>query len=199
MAYYDRYDDRFRGGYNSSMMGYRLPPYAYEREDYFYDPPVQYRQAPFYDSYPMQDYRYGGAAGFYDNVYRRGDMSPRWMDQARYHHNHQNSGGRYRLDRYEHGGHRGYDSHFHGEDEYMQHGNSYISSGSAVELYVPICCDKCERKLRKHLDYVDGVEGVSVDQMRQKVVVFGNVNPTHVLHRARKDKPQSEFWHGAYR
>lgn len=25
-----------------------------------------------------------------------------------------------------------------------------------VELYVPICCDKCERKLKKHLMYIPG-------------------------------------------
>jgi hypothetical protein len=44
-----------------------------------------------------------------------------------------------------------------------------------------------------------GVENVTVDQETKKVVVFGHVNPSHVLRRARQDKPESDFWLPHYR
>lgn len=66
---------------------------------------------------------------------------------------------------------------------------------STVEMYVPLCCDECERKVRRHLEDMEGVESVSADQWEKKVVVQGyNLHPRFLLRRIQRDKPNSAFW-----
>lgn len=90
-----------------------------------------------------------------------------------------------------HGGHDGhYWQYNEGRDERRPH-HDY----STVEMYVPLCCDQCERKVRKHLKDMAGVESVSADQWAKKVVVHGyNLHPHFLLRRIQRDKPGSVFW-----
>ncbi|CAK9201369.1 unnamed protein product [Sphagnum jensenii] len=63
-----------------------------------------------------------------------------------------------------------------------------------VELWVPLCCDKCERKVREHLEDMEGVEKVKLDQSTKKVTVTGDIRPAFALSRAQRRKPESTFW-----
>jgi len=90
--------------------------------------------------------------------------------------------------------HRG---HLRGADHDDSHNNHHHRN--KVELWVPMCCDKCERKVRKHLGFVEGVESITTDQWTKKVVVVGNVRPEFVLSRVQRDKPGAEYWSARHR
>ena len=47
-----------------------------------------------------------------------------------------------------------------------------------IELKVPMCCEKCARKVKERLLTLEGVESVVTDQYNQKVTVHGNVDPS---------------------
>lgn len=63
-----------------------------------------------------------------------------------------------------------------------------------IELKVPMCCEKCARKVKERLLSLEGVEKVVTDQYNQKVVVHGRVDPARVLNRVRLVKKRSAFW-----
>jgi len=69
-----------------------------------------------------------------------------------------------------------------------------MQSLQVVELMVPLCCTKCEEKVKKALLEMEGVERVKTDQENQMVTVTGMfVNPTRVLRRVKKIKKRSEL------
>lgn len=205
MAFYDFYDQR--GGYDTTDMGYRN---YYGRENYrqpYFDhaAPGMYRRGGgrryYSEPYGLEnyrrDYRHGGGYtdgrfGFLppEEVVRR-VPPPLWTDDGYRRHQ-----GGYRIDRRDfHGG----QNYGHGNFLHLQDGGDLVEHRQELELYVPLCCDKCERKLRKHMEYLPGVENITMDQTTKKVTVFGNVNPLDALNRARLDKPESDFWHPRYR
>ena len=63
-----------------------------------------------------------------------------------------------------------------------------------IELKVPMCCEKCAKKVKDRLEDLEGVESVVTDQYNQKVVVYGRVDPERVLNRVRLVKKRSAFW-----
>jgi hypothetical protein len=65
-----------------------------------------------------------------------------------------------------------------------------------VELCVPICCMKCEKKVREAVLDMDDVAGVICDQSNQKVTVTGNqlLDPLRVLKKVKRIKTRSQFW-----
>jgi hypothetical protein len=63
-----------------------------------------------------------------------------------------------------------------------------------IELKVPLCCEKCEKKVYDKLMDLSGVENVITDQYNQKVIVTGNVDPARVLNRVKHIKKRSVFW-----
>ncbi|KAH9295266.1 hypothetical protein KI387_038854, partial [Taxus chinensis] len=63
-----------------------------------------------------------------------------------------------------------------------------------VELKVRMDCDGCERKVKKALTRMSGVESVDIDRKLQKVTVTGYVKPSQVLKRAKGTGKQAQIW-----
>jgi len=61
-------------------------------------------------------------------------------------------------------------------------------------LKVPMCCDKCEEKVREELNELPGVQTIVCDQSNQKVTVTGHVDPILALKQVKKVKKKSDFF-----
>ncbi|XP_024381387.1 uncharacterized protein [Physcomitrium patens] len=69
------------------------------------------------------------------------------------------------------------------------------ASVEKVEIYAPLCCDKCQRKVENALELIEGVTTVTADQWEKKVVVSGyNLNPRKLLKRVHLHKSGAVFW-----
>ena len=75
-------------------------------------------------------------------------------------------------------------------------GYGFGHRASVVELIVPMCCTKCEEKVRENMLELRGVQRVIVDLQRQRVVVMGYVDPLKALKAAKKVKKDSHLWTG---
>lgn len=62
-----------------------------------------------------------------------------------------------------------------------------------LELKVPLCCSKCEEKVREELEDLEGVRDVFTDLYNQRVTVTGYVDPFRALKKVRKVKKKSDF------
>ncbi|CAK9213857.1 unnamed protein product [Sphagnum troendelagicum] len=61
-------------------------------------------------------------------------------------------------------------------------------------LKVPMCCDKCEEKVREELNELPGVQTIVCDQSNQKVTVTGHVDPILALKQVtRYEAPPQEY------
>lgn len=68
-----------------------------------------------------------------------------------------------------------------------------------LELRVPMCCEKCQEKVKEELEELEGVQDVICDQYNQRVTVTGFVDPHRALKRVKKVKKKSEFFkEGSY-
>ncbi|KAI9085492.1 hypothetical protein K1719_032559 [Acacia pycnantha] len=63
-----------------------------------------------------------------------------------------------------------------------------------VEISVNIDCEGCERKIRKALQKLPGVDDVEIDMRMQKVTVMGWADQTKVLKAVRKTGKKAELW-----
>jgi len=63
-----------------------------------------------------------------------------------------------------------------------------------IELKVPMCCEKCAKKVKDRLLDLEGVKDVVIDQYNQKVTVYGPADPARVLNRVKLVKKRSAFW-----
>lgn len=84
---------------------------------------------------------------------------------------------------------------------YSRHGSRGSMSkpvSTWVELRVPICCEGCVERVTSHLIELRGVEGVTCDQIKQKVVVKGTAAAADVLRVCQKLFKRSEFWRYQY-
>lgn len=63
-----------------------------------------------------------------------------------------------------------------------------------IELKVPMCCEKCAKKVKDRLLDLEGVTDVVTDQYNQKVIVYGDADPARVLNRVKHVKKRSTFW-----
>jgi len=57
-----------------------------------------------------------------------------------------------------------------------------------VELVVPMCCSKCQEKVRENMLELRGVQSVRTDLRTQRVLVTGFVDPIKALKKAKKVK-----------
>lgn len=57
-----------------------------------------------------------------------------------------------------------------------------------VELVVPMCCSKCQEKVRENMLELRGVQSVRTDLQTQRVLVTGFVDPIKALKKAKKVK-----------
>lgn len=60
-----------------------------------------------------------------------------------------------------------------------------------IELTVPMCCAKCQEKVKEELEELDGVRDVVADQYNQRVTVTGFVDPLKALRKVKKVKKNS--------
>ncbi|CAM6039965.1 unnamed protein product [Sphagnum compactum] len=81
------------------------------------------------------------------------------------------------------------------QQQMMPRYTSYTHHGvPLVEIFVPVCCSKCEEKVRDELLELRGVESVMIDQQLQKVIVTGFVDPLRALKKLKKVKKVAEMW-----
>ena len=90
----------------------------------------------------------------------------------------------------------------HGREYYSDFDYGYkgayggYSQAPVVELMVPMCCTKCEEKVRENMLELHGAQRVMVDLEGQRVAVTGFVDPMKALKAAQKVKRDSQFWTG---
>ncbi|OVA03882.1 Heavy metal-associated domain [Macleaya cordata] len=63
-----------------------------------------------------------------------------------------------------------------------------------VELLVHMDCEGCQRRIRKAISKLEGVDSVDIDMDNQKVTVTGYVDQRRVLKRVRRTGRKAEFW-----
>ncbi|KAG0584492.1 hypothetical protein M758_3G213700 [Ceratodon purpureus] len=162
---------------------YPEPAFARDGVPYYDAVPVTFRQPPFSDDGFIRDFRR------YDpDLGRSSHLPPEqvlvWREDE------SGAGPWWRNPDFPHGGHNGHRIYI-SEPEY-QH-----SSEQTLELYVPLCCDNCERRVKDYLNDSPGVESVTADQWEKKVVVVGrNLRLHELLRRLQRDldMPRSTFW-----
>ncbi|CAA6673562.1 unnamed protein product [Spirodela intermedia] len=67
-----------------------------------------------------------------------------------------------------------------------------------VELGVHMDCEGCEKRIRKAISKLEGVDSVEIDRDQQKVTVTGYVAPDKVLKLVRRTGRKAEFWPNPY-
>uniref|UniRef100_A0A0D9V5V4 HMA domain-containing protein n=1 Tax=Leersia perrieri TaxID=77586 RepID=A0A0D9V5V4_9ORYZ len=67
-----------------------------------------------------------------------------------------------------------------------------------VEMSVHMDCAGCEKKIRKAIQRMEGVDDVEIDMERQKVTVNGNVEQKKVLKAVRRTGRRAVLWPHPY-
>nr|CAD1844633.1 unnamed protein product [Ananas comosus var. bracteatus] len=75
-----------------------------------------------------------------------------------------------------------------------QRPSSLSDAISIVELNVHMDCDGCQKRIRKAIAKLDGVDTVDIDMDKQKVTVTGYVDQREVLKAVRRTGRKAEFW-----
>ncbi|XP_021901209.1 heavy metal-associated isoprenylated plant protein 45 isoform X1 [Carica papaya] len=74
-------------------------------------------------------------------------------------------------------------------------GKTHLSNAmSIVELLVHMDCEGCEKRVRKAISKIDGVDSLEIDMDKQKVTVMGYVEQRKVLKAVRRTGRKAEFW-----
>ncbi|KAL2635970.1 hypothetical protein R1flu_007449 [Riccia fluitans] len=76
---------------------------------------------------------------------------------------------------------------------YNQYGSNAYGLHT-VRLKVPICCEACEERITNHLLDMEGVQSVTCDQIKQKVVVTGSADPAQILRASKECFKHSKYW-----
>jgi copper chaperone CopZ len=63
-----------------------------------------------------------------------------------------------------------------------------------VVMKVRMDCEGCERKVRKSVESMKGVQSVDVNRKEQKVTVTGYVEVNKVLRRVKRSGKRTEIW-----
>ncbi|KAM0871237.1 hypothetical protein ACQ4PT_039527 [Festuca glaucescens] len=63
-----------------------------------------------------------------------------------------------------------------------------------VEMCVHMCCAGCEKKIRKAVEKLEGVDEVEIDMEMQKVTVNGDVEQKKVLKAVRRTGKRAVLW-----
>ncbi|CAL9154145.1 unnamed protein product, partial [Musa hybrid cultivar] len=64
----------------------------------------------------------------------------------------------------------------------------------ACVLKVNICCDGCQKKVKKLLQKIEGVYTTTIDAEERKVTVTGNVDPAVLITKLRKAGKHARLW-----
>ncbi|KAL9398132.1 hypothetical protein Peur_007093 [Populus x canadensis] len=74
-------------------------------------------------------------------------------------------------------------------------GRSKLSNAlSTVELLVHMDCEGCEKRIRRAISKIDGVDSLEIEMDKQKVTVKGYVDQRKVLKVVRRTGRRAEFW-----
>ncbi|KAJ6408467.1 HEAVY METAL-ASSOCIATED ISOPRENYLATED PLANT PROTEIN 45 [Salix viminalis] len=74
-------------------------------------------------------------------------------------------------------------------------GRSKLSNAlSIVELLVHMDCEGCEKRIRRAISKIEGVDSLEIDMEKQKVTVKGYVEQRKVLKVVRRTGRRAEFW-----
>ncbi|KAK9951436.1 hypothetical protein M0R45_006878 [Rubus argutus] len=65
---------------------------------------------------------------------------------------------------------------------------------SIVELLVHMDCEGCEKRIRRAISKIHGVDSLEIDMDKQKVTVTGYVDQRKVLKVVRRTGRKAEFW-----
>ncbi|GAV92390.1 HMA domain-containing protein [Cephalotus follicularis] len=65
---------------------------------------------------------------------------------------------------------------------------------SIVELLVHMDCEGCQKRIRRAISKIDGVDSLEIDMDKQKVTVSGYVDQRKVLKVVRRTGRKAEFW-----
>ncbi|KAH1038196.1 hypothetical protein J1N35_039939 [Gossypium stocksii] len=65
---------------------------------------------------------------------------------------------------------------------------------SIVELAVHMDCEGCQKRIRRAISKIHGVDSLEIDMDKQKVTVRGYVEETKVLKVVRRTGRKAEFW-----
>ncbi|KAA8516299.1 hypothetical protein F0562_016592 [Nyssa sinensis] len=65
---------------------------------------------------------------------------------------------------------------------------------SIVELLVHMDCEGCEKRVRRAISKLEGVDSLNIDMDMQKVTVTGYVDQRRVLKVVRRTGRKAEFW-----
>ncbi|XP_051138809.1 heavy metal-associated isoprenylated plant protein 45 [Andrographis paniculata] len=63
-----------------------------------------------------------------------------------------------------------------------------------VELLVHMDCEGCEKRIRRAISRLHGVDSLDIDMEKQKVTVTGYIEKTRVLKVVRRTGRKAEFW-----
>ncbi|KAJ0028171.1 heavy metal-associated isoprenylated plant protein 45-like [Pistacia vera] len=63
-----------------------------------------------------------------------------------------------------------------------------------VELSVHMDCEGCEKRIRRAISKIDGVDSLEIDMDKQKVTVTGYIDQRKVLKVVRRTGRKAEFW-----
>ncbi|PKU81712.1 heavy metal-associated isoprenylated plant protein 45 [Dendrobium catenatum] len=82
--------------------------------------------------------------------------------------------------------------------QFLKPRSSIPNAISTVELQVNMDCKGCEKRVRKAISKLEGVDTVEIDMDKQKVTVTGYVDHGKVLKVVRRTGRQAEFWPSPY-
>ncbi|XP_062165743.1 heavy metal-associated isoprenylated plant protein 45 isoform X2 [Alnus glutinosa] len=73
-------------------------------------------------------------------------------------------------------------------------GSELCNAMSIVELLVHMDCEGCEKRIRRAISKIDGVDSLEIDMDKQKVTVTGYIEQRKVLKVVRRTGRKAEFW-----
>ncbi|KAF3947022.1 hypothetical protein ACB098_09G139900 [Castanea mollissima] len=65
---------------------------------------------------------------------------------------------------------------------------------SIVELMVHMDCEGCEKRIRRAISKIEGVDSLEIDMDQQKVTVTGYIDERKVLKVVRRTGRRAEYW-----
>ncbi|KAF7801410.1 heavy metal-associated isoprenylated plant protein 45 [Senna tora] len=65
---------------------------------------------------------------------------------------------------------------------------------STVELKVHMDCEGCEKRIRRAISKIEGVDSLEIEMDKQKVTVIGYVDKRKVLKVVRRTGRKAEYW-----
>ncbi|EOY09867.1 PREDICTED: heavy metal-associated isoprenylated plant protein 21 [Theobroma cacao] len=70
----------------------------------------------------------------------------------------------------------------------------FSNAMSIVELLVHMDCEGCEKRIRRAISKIDGVDSLEIDMDKQKVTVTGYIDERKVLKVVRRTGRKAELW-----